>query len=251
MKLFMHFNPETGRGYITDTPDDGGVLAIGIVAYMAMYMVAALITAVIILPFFIACGLDKFLISFFSVNKNFIIGIAIALILIKFLTFRLSATLIVRFLFALLVVIPILYILLYKFHMADITISIGKKFELTNSLLKNTTVQSVWFESLLQNILVVPSKVLFYLLNEIKSIDYSAFSSSLSTINIVSVLVCIGKTLFWWVLFILFGLLISVVGLILAVIIVGFPYFVAFGVLILVNNLIYNIKHNYIQHLKF
>lgn len=250
---FIYFNPETRMGYITDplTAEDGEFIAKGIGFFMAMYMAAALLTAIIVLPFFIASGLDKFLLSFFLVNKNFILGMAIALILIKFFTVRLSATLIIRFLFALMIVIPVLYILLYKFHMADITISVGKRFDATKIMLKNTTVQAVWIESLLQNISDTLSKAFFYLVNAAKSIDYSAFSSSLSTINIVSVLLCIGKTLLWWGLLILFSLLIFVVGLIILVIAIGLPYFIAFGVLILANNLIYRIKCSYIKHLKF
>lgn len=250
---YIYFNPETRMGYISDplTPEDGEFIVEGIGYFMAMYMVAALITPCIVLPFFIVSGLDKFLISFFAVNKNFIFGTAITLILIKFLTVRLSSTLIVRFLFAVLIITPVLYILLYKFHMADITISVGKRFELTRNFLNNTAVQAVWFESLLKNITAVLSKAFFYLINAAKSIDYSAFSSSLSTINIVSVLVCMVKTLLWWGLLIAFSLLIFAVGLVALVIIIGLPYFIAFGMLILANNLIYRIKCTYIRYLKF
>ena len=250
---FVYFNPETRMGYITDplTPEEGEVIAKGIGVFMAMNIAAVLITAIIVLPFFIVSGLDKFLISFFSVNKNFIIVTAILLILIRFLTVRLSSTLIVRFLFALMIMVPILYILLYKFNMADITIGVGKRFEVTKDFLKNTTVQAVWVESMLQGISDALSKIFISLTAATKSIDYSAFSSSLSTINIVSILVCMGKTLLWWGLLILFSLLVFVVGLITLVIVIGFPYFIAFGVLILVNNLIYSIKQTYIKNPEF
>ncbi|WHH59654.1 hypothetical protein [Petroclostridium sp. X23] len=250
---FIYFNPETRMGYISDplTPEEAAVIADGIGYYMAFNIIAMLITAVVILPFIVVAGLDKFLISFISVNRDFIIGTAIVLILIKFLTVRLSSALIVRFLFALMVIIPVLYVLLYKFHMADITVSIGKRFELTEDFLKAATVQSTWIESSLQNISDALSKVFFGLTNAAKSIDYSAFSSSLSTINIASILICIGKTILYWGLLIVYALLIFVFGLIAFVIIIGFPYFIAFGVLVLVNNLIYNIKLNYARYLKF
>jgi len=250
---FIYFNPETRMGYISDplTPEQGELIAKGIGLYMAMYIAAAMITAVIILPFLIASGLGKFLTSFFSVNRSFIIGTAIILLLIKFLTARLSSTLIVRFLFALMIIIPVLYFLLYKFHMADITISIGRRFELGKNLLKDTTVQSAWFDTILQNISNVLSKPFLSLVDAAKSIDYSPFSQSLSTINIVAILACIGKTVLWWGLLLLFSLLIFVVGIVTLVIIIGFPYFIAFGLLILVNNQIYRIKGKYKQYLKF
>ncbi len=249
---FIYFNPETHLGYISDplTPEDGEAIATGIGYFMGMYIVAALITAVILLPFFIASGLDEFLISFFSVNKNIIIATAIALMLIKLLTVRLSATLIVRFLFALMIVIPVLYLFLYKFHMADFAIIIGKKFDATRSFLVNTTVNVPWLESAIQNIIDQLSKVYFWLTDSAKSINYTAFSTSLSTVNIVSILVCIGKALLWWGLIILFSLLIFVVGLVVLTFIIGLPYFIALAVLIAVNNLIYRIKCNYIRYLK-
>ena len=250
---FVYYNPETRMGYITDplTAEEGEFIAQGIGYYMVMNIAALVIAAIIVLPFVIVSGLDRFLISFCFVNKNFIIGTAFVLLLIKFLTVRLSTTLIVRFLFALMIMIPVLYILLYKFHMADITISVGKRFELTETLLKNTTVQAVWVESLLQNITDVLSKAFFGLANAAESIDYSSFSSSLSTINIVSILVCIGKALLWWGLLILLSLIVFAVGLVALVIIIGLPYFISFGVLMSANNLIYRVKLNYVQYLKF
>lgn len=249
---FIYYNPETRLGYITDplTPEDGEIIAQSIGYYMVMNIAAVLIAVVVIFPFIIVSGLDKFLISFLSVNKSFIVGTAIVLILIKFLTVRLSSTLIVRFLFALMVVIPILYILLYKFHMADITISIGRRFEISNAFLRDTTAQSIWVEDLLQKISSNVAIVFLYLKNASKYIDYTAFSSSLSTINIASILVCIGKTLLWWGLLILFSLLIFVVGMFALIILIGLPYFIAFGVLMLANNLIYRIKQSYARYLK-
>lgn len=126
---FIYFNPETRMVYISDplTTEDGEIIAKGIGVFMAMSIAAVLITAIIVLPFLIVSGLDKFLISFFSVNKNFIIATAIVLVLIRFFTVRLSSTLIVRFLFGLMIIVPILYILLYKFNIADITIGVGKR----------------------------------------------------------------------------------------------------------------------------
>lgn len=250
---FIYFNPETRMGYISDplTAEDGEVIAKGIGIFMAMNIAAVVITAIIILPFLIVSGLDKFLISFFSVNRSFIIVTAIVLVLIKFLTVRLSSTLIVRFLFALMIMIPVLYILLYKFNMADITIGVGKRFEVTKEFLKNTNVQAAWVDSMLKGISDGLSKIFFYLTDAAKSIDYSAFSSSFSTLNIVSILICIGEAILWWGLIILFSLLVFAVGLVALVIVIGFPYFVAFGVLILANNLIYRIKRTYVKSPEF
>lgn len=240
-------------GYITDplTPEDGEAIATGIGFFMAMYIGAALLTAVIILPLLIVSGLNKFLISFVSVNKNLIVGIAIALILIKFLTVHLSTILIVRFLFALMIMVPSLYILLYTFHMADITISVGNRFETTRFFLKNSTVNIIWFESLTNNMIAWISKVFFYFYNIANSIDYSVFSSSLSTINIGAALLCIGKSLLFWGIIMILALLVFVIFAIALVIIIGLPYFIAFGMLILANNFIYKIKSTYIVHLKF
>jgi hypothetical protein len=250
---FFYFNPETRMGYISEplSPEEAEVIAEGIGYWMVLQLVAILITAIIVLPFFIASGLDKFLISFCSINKTFILVTAIVLVVIKLSTNHLSSALIIRLLFALMIMVPVLYVLLYKFHMADITISIGKRFDATGNILKDTVVQTAWFDNLLNSIFNPLSKVFFSIYNSIKSIDYSAFSSSLSTINVGLILACIGKTILWWSLLLLFSLLIFAVGSAAVIILVGLPYFIAFGALILANNLIYNIKLSYIKHLKF
>jgi hypothetical protein len=250
---FFYYNPETRMGYVSEplTPEEAEIIVEGISYWLILQLIAVLITAVIVLPFFIASGLDKFLLSFCSVNKTFILVTAIVLIVVKLLTVRLSSTLIVRFLFSLMIIVPILYILLYKFHMADITISIGKHFDTTSQILKDTAVQAVWFENLLKNIVTQLSRVFYSIYNPLKAIDYSAFSSSLSTLNVGLILACIGKTVFWGSLLLIFSFLIFAVGLVGFIILVGLPYFIAFGALILANNLIYNIKLSYIKHLKF
>jgi len=251
--IFFYYNPETRMGHVYEplTPEDAEFIAKGIGVYMAMYIAAAIITALVILPFLIASGMDKFLISFCSVNKTFLICTAIALILIRFFTFSLSRSIFIRFLFALMVITPVLYILLYKLHMAEVAIGIGKRFELTASFLKDTALETVWVDNTIESIRKSLSEVYMVIYNSAESIDYSAFSSPISSINIASVLLCIIKAIFWWGLLIVFSILLFLAGIAAIVIVIGFPYFVAFGVLILVNNLIYNIKLTYARHLRF
>lgn len=135
---FFYYNPELKHGYFFDDDDGEGAAAVGygIGIYVAMYIIAALITAILIVPFWLASGFDELFLRFIDTNKTFIIIMSVIVIIIKLFTINLSKMLFVRFLFSSIIILPILYYLLYHLHFADFTIIIGKKFEVTSIILK-------------------------------------------------------------------------------------------------------------------